>query len=541
MTAPLPNQTELPLAFERLIVFAATIAGAALRSYHFTQVGLSHFDEGVYATSAGAAWFANPDNAFFSPPGFLLLVGIAEDLFGAVSDLAPLAVSLLFSTALIPLVWWIGRTWWDHRSGILAAWLIAADGMQIAFGRVALTDATFTFWFVLATFLVTQAMSRGGAGSMLLAALAVGFTWNTKYNGFLPIVLSLGAIPGVRAIARCRTLAALAFLAVLTYLPWAIWVEFHVEPGGYRALIKHQRGYVDGIHRDDWFRAAGGWNTLALATTSIVLLGLIAWLLAQRRVLLALVTAGAALVQLTPLLPVLWVGLACLGAVRKPRSLPASAIPWCLGVLLILPAIYTPYLRLWLPTQVFVLLAAAGGMLNLAESIGNWQPRRQWTLASGVLLLSLAAWTFAGLPPWRPLLPETTPGYRPACRELTAWAARNNKQLVTLVRPSALFYLALGRAPIRRVLSGEHFDRSMLGPNDVLVVDHTALDNPGFRRDLESLLGRGLKEVVRFDVAPSTVAKLDDHPPWELPVANDEYALRVYALGWQQPTTIPKD
>src|SRR5436190_4869845 len=131
----------MPIRRELAYLLAALVVGAFLRGYQFSQLGLSHFDEGVYAAGAGGWWFADPANAFFSPPIFPLLIGVAYEVFGGVVDSAALAVSFVFSLATVPLAWWIGRTWWDGRVGLLAGWLIAADGMQVAFGRVALTDA----------------------------------------------------------------------------------------------------------------------------------------------------------------------------------------------------------------------------------------------------------------------------------------------------------------------------------------------------------------------------------------------------------------
>ena len=71
---------------EWLVVLLLTALGAALRFWSFGRLGLTHFDEGVYALAG--FWAVDPKGLpgldpsliSYAPPGFAILVGLA-DLF----------------------------------------------------------------------------------------------------------------------------------------------------------------------------------------------------------------------------------------------------------------------------------------------------------------------------------------------------------------------------------------------------------------------------------------------------------------------------
>ena len=101
-------------------------------------------------------------------------------------------------------------------------------------------------------------LERPGFFRALAFGLAVGLAQNTKYNGWVAlVVVALAALAGSccrRRTAGARSLLRLfgwgfvaACVAGLTYLPWFAFVEWH---GGYAALLRHHRGYVGNLH--DW-------------------------------------------------------------------------------------------------------------------------------------------------------------------------------------------------------------------------------------------------------------------------------------------------
>ena len=90
-----------------------------------------------------------------------------------------------------------------------------------------------------------------------MLGLAVGVAQLVKYNGWLAgaIVAAtalLGPVVSVDERTRSRLLRTFgwgvlaAVVAALVEWPWFRFVEAH---GGYAALLRHQRGYLDGPQR----------------------------------------------------------------------------------------------------------------------------------------------------------------------------------------------------------------------------------------------------------------------------------------------------
>src|SRR5690242_17123770 len=91
---------------ELLCVLGLTVLGAGLRFWSFGQLGLTHFDEGVYATAG--LWEQLPrglaaiDPAVipYAPPGLPVLIGLSYAVFG-VADSSAIFVSLACGTLAI--------------------------------------------------------------------------------------------------------------------------------------------------------------------------------------------------------------------------------------------------------------------------------------------------------------------------------------------------------------------------------------------------------------------------------------------------------
>ena len=102
------------------------MAGAVLRFWGLPRLGLSQFDEGIYAIAG--LWSVSPrglaslDSTLipYAPPGFPILVGIAYLGLG-VSDLAAILVSILAGTLTIPAAAWLARRTSGAGAGAAAA------------------------------------------------------------------------------------------------------------------------------------------------------------------------------------------------------------------------------------------------------------------------------------------------------------------------------------------------------------------------------------------------------------------------------------
>src|SRR5262245_16304387 len=189
-----------------------TLAAGLLRWLHLEQSSLSHFDEGVYALWGLAGDY--PSKEFFAPPLFPWLIRAISVVMGP-SDLVPQLLSALFGAATVPAVWWISRRCFGPTAAVASASMATFSGLHIAFSRLALTDSTFTFWFVLSVGLIAQALgincqsnggSQNGADSStttrgtgndrsawvfaIAAGVSAGAALNTKYNGLLVLAIA---------------------------------------------------------------------------------------------------------------------------------------------------------------------------------------------------------------------------------------------------------------------------------------------------------------------------------------------------------------
>ncbi|HWT77578.1 MAG TPA: glycosyltransferase family 39 protein, partial [Candidatus Methylomirabilis sp.] len=237
------------------------MAGAVLRFWGLPRLGLSHFDEGIYAIAG--LWSVSPRGLAsldptlipYAPPGFPILVGVAYLGLG-VSDLAAILVSILAGTLTIPAAAWLARRTCGAGAGAAAAALVALSGFHVAFSRVALTDASFLLCWILGLACGQRFLERPRLSSAIALGLSVGLAQWFKYNGwllgvFVVLAACLGVLvdpkerhrPRIRAVWGFGLLAVL--LAVAVYRPWFAFVESH---GGYPGLLKHHQSYMGGFN-----------------------------------------------------------------------------------------------------------------------------------------------------------------------------------------------------------------------------------------------------------------------------------------------------
>jgi dolichyl-phosphate-mannose-protein mannosyltransferase len=382
---------------EILVVIAFTLIGALLRLWSVSRLGLSHFDEGIYAAS-GFWIFArhgildlDPSLIAYAPPGFPFLVGVSYFALG-VSDLSPILVSIALGTLTIPAVAWLAHRSFGSGAGGVAAAFLALSGAHVAFSRMALTDVSFLLVWVLALIQSQRFLEQPGAFRAVLLGLAVGAAQLFKYNGWLAgaaVVLSaivwLALHPGQwrssLAVATWIWGLLAAAVAALVYWPWFAFVQSH---GGYGALLAHQRGYLGGF--SSWpghlalqlaqARALSGGPMWVAAAGFAAAVGILLIHLgdAQPRVkseIIFLITLVVASLRVTPDLawwvPLFWLPLLLLYAPKTVPSRPVILVYAGWLTLLILTPFYHPYARLWLPLHAFECVFL-GGLVGRAHS-----------------------------------------------------------------------------------------------------------------------------------------------------------------------------
>lgn len=532
-----------------------TLVALLLRGYGISDQGLSHFDAGVYATSGLWPWTGRFHFAqgYFSPPLYPTLVGVANLLLGGPADWAGAGVSVVAGTAIIPLGWRLARNWFGPAAGLFAAALLTFSGMQIVFARTGITDSTFCALFLASLITCESAIADGGWRRILLAGVVVGLCWNTKYNGFLPLVLSVPLLLHSSWSSRISRYLQISLIALACYAPWAL--SFHVKHG-YGSLVEHQRGYVLGL-ASAWETGQEVFSDLNIVATPMLgltlavgaLVGTILgarwiWLLALLAPVVALQAYSAYLIGDRP-----WLIGACIGAVLGGSLGSRGHRTWLLGWLLVLPTIYTPYMRLWLPTHAIVMILSAGTLSRLLlPKISRWPSLRSSTfLWLRVAVCAIVVWVSLDLIAgklnrssprdfWREHVYPATPGYREAAAEIVEDVPAE-APIYTLCRWPMNYYLSLAGRDVRPI-SGSDLPANWSPPEGVLLVDRALEDTPSFARTYNRLRqSRGVSH--EYGIEPDIVTLLDDFSGsevWQLPWAEVKatYDVRLIPLGRTQ-------
>lgn len=261
----------MPVSRTEICLLAAiTITGFAVRFAFLDELAVEHFDEGVYASNL---WFPDegyqyPDRFLYAPPLVPGLIEWSMIIFGP-TRWAPFLPSLMLGGLTVPLAWWSVRRWASGPAGIAASGLIALNDFHIAMSRSALTDAPMLFFLMLAVWLTIEALADRNLRRAVLAGIATGLAWATKYNGWLPMAIAISGAAGawmfwprnrtdrksdsthlpVRPIVVC--LAVLSLTAALVWLP--VWWD--LQPvGGYSRVAQNHQNYITG--------PAGWWKAL---------------------------------------------------------------------------------------------------------------------------------------------------------------------------------------------------------------------------------------------------------------------------------------
>lgn len=209
---------------QKFTLAAITAVGIALRWRGIGELSLNHFDEGVLVSGAFDVWLNGPwsfslAQPLQAPPLFPWLIDALMWLTGTTWPIMGIYTSALLGSLTIPLFFLLARRVVGDRLGLVAAGLLAASDLHIAFSRMALTEASLTLAFVLAMYCwirldesastppsdvrpvnrktppgqsaARQSTTRWPTIAWTFAAgLATGAAWNIKYNGWMPLAIA---------------------------------------------------------------------------------------------------------------------------------------------------------------------------------------------------------------------------------------------------------------------------------------------------------------------------------------------------------------
>lgn len=407
---------------ECLVLAGILLVGVGLRMFDLSRSAVEHFDEAVYASNllfgpqSGYEW---PGRQFFAPP-LLPLVIEWFDIAGLMVTRTlpvwwPLLPSWLCGVATLPSLWWIGRRWFSPAAGLLAAGIIALNGIHSAYGATALTDVPLTLALLWGTYWFWRALTSGSDRDAIIAGLITAIAWWTKYNGWLVLAIGIsGGLaaqlvlpPGPRRFGVwLRTSLIAAVVAVATWSP--VWFGDAAKVGGYDKIAANHRGYVHGL--DQWPAAAvqqlsaiasydQRWICIGPALVLAALAffgragfvspqifgGMAAWTVAGTGLFAAIsIPVGLATV------PGLWKDSRRIAGTEGRSVSSTTLIAWCLvfaavlGLTLSTP-FYRPYPRLMLPWLAFTALLWGGLLSRGISRTAVTGVRSGWVIAIPIL------------------------------------------------------------------------------------------------------------------------------------------------------------
>jgi len=174
-------------------VLAIAAGAGVIRFWHLDQLGFQHWDEYYFVNDARIVNQLWPhglnDLGWYTVPMVAYTDGTLFHFLGQ-HEWLPFAVSAAYGTLTPVAIYFLGSRMYDRATGLIAAGVVATAEFSVMYSRMALADATFDFWIVVATLFVWQGFTRRRTGYYVLAGIATGVMLNTKYTGAFPILLA---------------------------------------------------------------------------------------------------------------------------------------------------------------------------------------------------------------------------------------------------------------------------------------------------------------------------------------------------------------
>lgn len=254
-----------PWLIAYLLVMAAFIF---LRLWRLSLPAETVFDE-VYFPKMAHQYLTGEKFFDIHPPLGKLIIAIGEMAFGN-TTLGWRIMPALAGIAMLPVAYWATvQIFHDKRAGLLAALLIAIDGLFIVYSRTGLMDGFLILFGLLSVGFCWQFRNRRLAGqtawgSLLATGFFAGLALAVKWigAGFLPVVaaatmLTLWQKPPKATVARYDWLVWVTSFVVLPFALYTIpflanwqqnfWEEFirwHQQSWGYNINLNATHPYA---------------------------------------------------------------------------------------------------------------------------------------------------------------------------------------------------------------------------------------------------------------------------------------------------------
>jgi len=167
-----------------LLLLLILASSFVTRFWDISSVGLVYWDSGEYVREA--AWFIGEGGRPmpWKPFGYPLLVSMGFLLFG-VQDFVAIGVSAFMGVLTVLMVFLMARKLFNERIALLASALLSVMEYHIIYSRIAITDASFTFFLTLSLYLFLIALEKNKVKYFALFGLLAGITMDIRFIGFL--------------------------------------------------------------------------------------------------------------------------------------------------------------------------------------------------------------------------------------------------------------------------------------------------------------------------------------------------------------------
>jgi 4-amino-4-deoxy-L-arabinose transferase-like glycosyltransferase len=379
-------------------------------------------------------------------------------LLGTRSHLVVLTLSAVCGTLIVGVVFAVARRWFGRAAAAAAALLLALCDFHVAFSRAGLTDPMFLLFLLLALWALSESDARGSRVAAVLGGIAAGLAWNTKYHGWLAIVIAGAALlprlagrDRAQAFPAAVRLALAAAIAAALYVPWFLYVES--AAGGYALLAEQQAGFLQpwGVLSHPRRHAAtqlyfDGWAGRTAVVAGFVLLVRPALLTGDSVARASAVLWSVALLLLSTVAgesgaATALAAVAVVSAVRHRSD--AARMPLAfVAVFTVLTPLYLAYPRLLMPWLAAVFILAGAGLARIAAFARGEMPCPRFVRVGLPGLVVVACAGVLALRGLRPAANPWTPsrGFETASADIARLVPAGSRAVV-VCEPAVVFYL----------------------------------------------------------------------------------------------------
>jgi 4-amino-4-deoxy-L-arabinose transferase-like glycosyltransferase len=260
----------------RLPTFLAIAFFAALLRLYRLDYYEIFGDEGIYAQVAknclldSRYWLFpsfGPPHLFDKPPLAFWLVATSYLIFG-VSEFSARLPSAIMGVGSVVLVYYLGRSLYDERVGLLSAYALAVMQYHILYARHAMLDAPVTFFILLSTALIYNGLKGSKPLLILLGGVSSGLGFLTKFwPAFLPYIFLIPYLitnfksTSIKAKLKSSLYLLSSFLcALLIGFSWVYVTDSWQMAVGFNLLERFGQKYIFNMFSTEYL-AAFLWGT----------------------------------------------------------------------------------------------------------------------------------------------------------------------------------------------------------------------------------------------------------------------------------------